>query len=61
MDEWELYDLENDPREMRNEYENPDYEDIRNQLKKRLDELRFQYGDSDALTQEILESDLKRK
>jgi arylsulfatase A-like enzyme len=43
IDEWELYDLENDPKEMNNVYENPGYADVRKQLHKRLDELREQY------------------
>jgi len=60
VDEWELYDLQNDPDEMMNLYDKPEYAEIQKGLHKRLEELREQYGDSDALTQEMLEKDLKR-
>jgi arylsulfatase A-like enzyme len=61
VDEWELYDLQTDPREMQNIIDEPDYSEIKNQLLARLSELRTQYGDSDELTQQILEDDLVRK
>jgi len=60
IDEWELYDLETDPKEMNNVYGNPDYADVQAELHTRLEELRVQYGDSDELTQELLKSDLER-
>ena len=44
---WELYDLEKDPREMNNVYEDPKYADVVKRLKKRLLELKKQYGDED--------------
>ncbi len=43
LDEWELYDLEKDPREMTNVYGKADYENITKQLKAELDTLRQQY------------------
>lgn len=49
IDEWELYDLERDPNELRNVYNDPAYETVRAELHKRLDELRSFYGDSDSL------------
>src|SRR5690606_4284776 len=49
IDEWELYDLERDPHELRNVYDDPAYRDVRDQLHKRLEELRAHYGDSDSL------------
>jgi len=49
IDEWELYDLEQDPSEMNNLYDNPDYKSVQDQLHLRLSELRMQYGDSDSL------------
>jgi predicted outer membrane protein len=60
IDEWELYDLEKDPKEMDNVYDNPEYADVQVNLHKRLEELRTQYGDSDELTQQLLEFDLNR-
>ncbi len=60
VDEWELYDLVKDPQEMRNVINDPGYSQIKTDLEKRLMELRIQYGDSDELTMEILESDLKK-
>lgn len=54
IDEWELFDLQNDPQEMRNVYNEPEYSDVREKLHKRLEELRVQFGDSDELTQKFL-------
>jgi len=46
--EWELYDLEIDPDELTNEYHNPDYQEVVQQLKRQLTDLEQQYGeDSD--------------
>ncbi len=46
IDEWEMYDLEEDPYEMNNIYADPAKEDIRHMLETRLTELRVQYQDS---------------
>ncbi|MDG1893980.1 MAG: sulfatase [Fuerstiella sp.] len=43
LDEWELYDLEEDPREMRSRYDDPDYASIVAQLKTRVAGLQKQY------------------
>lgn len=45
IDEWEMYDLENDPREMNNIYGDPKYKDIQDTLLKELTQLRAQYKD----------------
>ncbi|NBC66270.1 MAG: sulfatase-like hydrolase/transferase [Bacteroidetes bacterium] len=58
IDEWELYDLENDPQEMMNLYNDPDYAEIRDSLHQELEDLREHYRDSDELTQQLLERDL---
>jgi len=58
VDEWELYDLQRDSHEMNNLIDNPDYDDIKEQLMTRLQELQMQYGDSDSLRQVILKEDL---
>lgn len=45
IDEWELYDLEKDPEEMNNVYDDPEYVDIRQELHERLAELKEYYKD----------------
>lgn len=45
IDEWELYDLGKDPKEMKNVYEDPEYADIKKDLHERLTELREYYKD----------------
>lgn len=60
IDEWELYDLEKDPNEKINVYNNNDYNEIKAQLHTQLDSLRKQYSDSDELNKKILEADLNR-
>lgn len=42
-EEWELYDLERDPHELRNEYSNPEYAPTVAQLKQTLQNLRDKY------------------
>jgi len=46
MDHWEMYDLQNDPSEMRNIYDDPAHEEIRQELHEKLKELRTHYDDS---------------
>lgn len=43
LEEWELFDLERDPHEMMNQYHNPEYKSIREQLTRELLNLRKQY------------------
>ena len=43
--EWEFYDLEKDPDELQNEYDNPDYADVIKTLTKDLEQLRQHYKD----------------
>lgn len=45
IDEWELYDLENDIQEMNNLYDNTEHESLISELKKELKELQVQYDD----------------
>ena len=61
IDEWELYDLEKDPQEMNNVYEDPAYGEIREQLMEKLHELQAQYQDGDSLATAILERDLGKE
>jgi len=53
IDTWELYDLELDPAEMNNLINNPEYTDVINDLKVRLQELREQYMVPDDDSAEI--------
>ena len=56
IDEWELYDLEKDPNEMKNVYNDPAYLDIQNDMHDRLDELRTKYGDSKESEEKYLKA-----
>lgn len=51
IDEWELYDLAEDPNEMQSVYNNPEYAEVQTMMHQRLSELREKYGDSDSLNQ----------
>jgi arylsulfatase A-like enzyme len=55
VDEWELYDRKNDPLEMKSVYDDPAYAEIRQDLHKRLDELRIKYKDSKELDQKYID------
>ncbi len=55
MDEWELYDLEKDPMEMKNVYNDPAYDEIKTELHRQLEELRIKYNDSDSLNQHFID------
>lgn len=44
---WELFDLKEDPNELNNIYENPEYADVVNELKEELTRLRDFYGDNE--------------
>lgn len=54
IDEWEMYDLEKDPQEMRNIYNDPEYKDVQIAMHKKLEEVRKYYGDSDELNDRYL-------
>jgi arylsulfatase A-like enzyme len=47
--EWELFDLQNDPREMKSLYSDPKFAPIVKQLKAELAQLRKQYKDEDNI------------
>jgi len=51
---WELYDLEKDPLEMHNVFNDPAYKQIKIKLKKQLDEKRAEIGDTDVNYPELL-------
>jgi arylsulfatase A-like enzyme len=49
IDSWELYDLQKDPDEMNNLYDDAQYTGLIASLKKDLQELQVKYGDEDLL------------
>ena len=55
MDDWELFDLEKDPNEMHDVYNDPAYAEVQADLHKQLEELRAKYEDSDELNQKFIE------
>ena len=61
MDVWELYDLEKDPSEMNNVYNDPTYDSIKEKMHQKLLDIRIKYKDSDELDKENLERYLKAK
>lgn len=46
IDEWEMYDLRKDPKEMINVYDNPEYSKNRNELMQLLRDTRAEYKDN---------------
>ncbi|MBE3085297.1 MAG: sulfatase [Bacteroidetes bacterium] len=54
IDEWELYDIKEDPQEMKNVYNDPAYASVKADLHKRLTKLMAKYKDSDALAKSFL-------
>lgn len=50
--EWEFYDLDTDPHEQANQYDNPWYAEQVRDLKKRLEELREQYEDDSDISEQ---------
>src|SRR5680860_1160844 len=45
IDEWEMYDLQTDPSEMKSVYNDPAYADVQKMMHEKLTELRAYYGD----------------
>ncbi|MDJ0940717.1 MAG: sulfatase [Woeseiaceae bacterium] len=58
VDEWELYDLRNDPNELRNVYDDPAYAVARAEMTRVLEGLQARYGDSPDAARLALEADL---
>ena len=54
VDEWEMYDLQKDPNEMKSVYDDPAYADVQAQMHKKLKELRAYYGESDENDEKFL-------
>lgn len=49
IDEWEMYDLKKDPKEMVNVFDNPEYSDKKNELMQLLKNVRTEYKDDDEI------------
>jgi arylsulfatase A-like enzyme len=50
FDEWEFYDLEADPQELRSQYDNPVYADQVAELRTKLEDLRTRYADDSDIS-----------
>ncbi len=61
VDEWEMYDLQKDPQEMKSVYNDPAYAKVQQELHARLTELRKKYGDSDELDQKFIKASTEKK
>lgn len=59
IDEWELFDLQNDPEEMKNVYHDPAYALVKKTLHEQLEKLRSAYSDSDSLQMKFLHQAIK--
>jgi arylsulfatase A-like enzyme len=55
LDYWELIDRKKDPLEQHNYYNDPAYVDIRKEMHAKLDGLREQYGDNEAISQKYID------
>jgi len=52
---WELYDLQRDPHELNNVYDDPAYAAVREELKERLAERKQEHGDTDEQYPDLIE------
>ena len=59
FDEWEFYDLENDPDEIENQYDIPQYAEQITSLRKGLEELRVHYKDDTDVS--VMPADWQKK
>ncbi|MFN8239571.1 MAG: sulfatase [Bacteroidales bacterium] len=60
IDEWELYDLMEDPLELKNVYNDPAYRLVKEELHVKLEKLMKQYGDSEELAKSFLPAKTQR-
>lgn len=47
VDEWELYDLKKDPKEMKSVYDDPEYASVRDSMHKQLEQLQIEVEDTE--------------
>ena len=55
IDDWELFDLERDPNEMVDVYNDPEYASVRDSLHMELDKIMAKYQDSDSLAMKFVQ------
>jgi arylsulfatase A-like enzyme len=55
IDDWELFDLEKDPNEMMDVYDNPEYSKVKDSLYTELKKLMAKYQDSDSLAMRFVQ------
>jgi arylsulfatase A-like enzyme len=62
IDVWELYDLEKDPNQVNNIYNNPDYAEVTAELKLKLKDLMIKFEDNKSLVdfRKITDTDFGR-
>jgi len=53
IDQWELFDLQKDPHELNNVYDDPKYAKVVKKLKARIKELQKQYDDNTAVAAKL--------
>ncbi len=61
VDAWELYDLQKDPQELNNIYDNPAYADVIAELKTELKRLRKQYNDTNLKSEEMIKDYMEKR
>ena len=54
IDEWEMYDIQADPQELKNIYDDPAYASVKKELHGRLENLMKKYEDSEDLAKSLL-------
>ena len=59
LDEWELYDLQSDPQELTNQYQNPEYAEIAKRMHGELKSLRKAYEVPENEVQSLENLDMK--
>ena len=60
VDEWELYDLEKDPKELTNVFNLPEYASVKSSMMKKLKALRKQYKDSEENDNNFLPKQVRK-
>jgi arylsulfatase A-like enzyme len=54
VDQWEMYDMNADPKELNNVYDDPAYADKRAQMHALLEKVQQEYADTDPCEKEIV-------